>query len=105
MVDTKREGGSLSNISTSLGHRKIAFIRGPKLADRQRTAVERDSEIRTLGWTGDRSRARPAATGFFRSQLGLRGRLPVHEELLQRKKRFTALMAFDDLTALGAIER
>src|SRR2546430_12659986 len=25
------------------------------------------------------------------------------EELLQRKKRFTALMAFDDLTALGAI--
>src|SRR5260370_14972960 len=39
----------------------------------------------------------------FDPHSGFEGGYRFTEELLQRKKRFTALMAFDDLTALGAI--
>ena len=39
----------------------------------------------------------------FDPNSGFEGGYRFTEELLQRKKRFTALMAFDDLTALGAI--
>jgi LacI family transcriptional regulator len=86
-----------------LGHRKIAFIRGPKMLI--------DSGPR---WRGIQKFAQSAGleidpalvqqlpesldpTSSFES--GLR----FVDELLQRKKRFTAMMAFDDLTALGAI--
>jgi LacI family transcriptional regulator len=86
-----------------LGHRKIAFIRGP----------------RTLGDSAPRWRA---VRSFAKSTgLELDSRLVVDlpesgdpmssfeaghrltEELLKRKRPFTALMAFDDLTAFGAI--
>lgn len=87
----------------SLGHRKVAFIRGPKTLT--------DSAPR---WKGVRSFA--AA-----HQLELDPRLIVDlpesrvpiagfeegyrltEELIKRKRPFTALMAFDDMTAFGAI--
>jgi LacI family transcriptional regulator len=87
----------------SLGHRKIAFIRGP----RQLT----DTEPR---WRGVRTLARER-------DLELDSRLIVDlpesgdplssfeqgykltEELLHRRRPFTALMAFDDMTAFGAI--
>jgi LacI family transcriptional regulator len=87
----------------SLGHRKIAFIRGPhQLAD---------TEPR---WRGVRTLARER-------NLELDSRLIVDlpesgdplssfeegykltEELLHRRRPFTALMAFDDMTAFGAI--
>ena len=86
-----------------LGHRKIAFIRGPKTLA--------DSAPR---WQGIRSFAK--STG-----LELDPRLIVDlpesqdpissfeagykltEELIKRKRPFTALMAFDDMTAFGAI--
>ncbi len=87
----------------SLGHRTIAFIRGPKtLADS------------TPRWKGIRSFAKG-------SGLELDPRLIVDlpesqepissfesgykltEELVKRKRPFTALMAFDDMTAFGAI--
>src|SRR5208282_4049380 len=88
----------------SLGHRKIAFIRGPRQLS--------DTEPR---WRGVRSIARERG-------LELDPRLIVDlpesgdplssfeqgykltEELLQQsRRRFTALMAFDDMTAFGAI--
>jgi LacI family transcriptional regulator, galactose operon repressor len=87
----------------SLGHRKIAFIRGPKTLG--------DSAPR---WKGVRSFAKA-------SGLDLDARLIVDlpesedpissfeagykltEELLKQKRPFTALMAFDDMTAFGAI--
>ncbi|HUE44032.1 MAG TPA: LacI family DNA-binding transcriptional regulator [Candidatus Sulfotelmatobacter sp.] len=86
-----------------LGHRKIAFIRGPKMLI--------DSGPR---WRGIQKFAQSAGldidpvlvqqlpesldpTSSF--EAGFR----LAEELLQRKKKFTALMAFDDLSALGAI--
>src|SRR5580693_3064932 len=86
-----------------LGHRKIAFIRGPKMLI--------DSGPR---WRGIQKFAHGAALEIdpslvvqlpdsFDPSSGFEGGYRFTEELLQRKKRFTALMAFDDLTALGAI--
>jgi LacI family transcriptional regulator len=87
----------------SLGHRKIAIIRGPK--------VLTDSSPR---WKGIRSFAKE-------SGLELDSRLIVDmpesrdplssfemgykltEDLLRQKRPFTALLAFDDMSAFGAI--
>jgi len=87
----------------SLGHRKIAFIRGPQqLSDTEprwrgvRTlARERDLEIDSrlvvdLPESGD---------PFSSFEQGYK----LTEELLRRRRPFTALMAFDDMTAFGAI--
>jgi LacI family transcriptional regulator len=87
----------------SLGHRKIAFIRGPKMLV--------DSSPR---WRGVRSFARsvgleidPALVVDLPDSLdpnsGFEGGIRLTEELLKHKKRFTAIMAFDDMTAFGAI--
>ena len=86
-----------------LGHRKIAFIRGPKMLI--------DSGPR---WRGVQKFAHAAGLEIdaslvlqlpesFDPNSGFDGGYRLTEELLQRKKKFTALMAFDDLTALGAI--
>ncbi|HEY6302720.1 MAG TPA: LacI family DNA-binding transcriptional regulator [Terriglobales bacterium] len=87
----------------SLGHRKIAFIRGPHQLS--------DSEPR---WRGVRTLARerdlqidprlvvdlPESGDPFSSfEQGYK----LTEELLRRRRPFTALMAFDDMTAFGAI--
>jgi len=86
-----------------LGHRNIAFIRGPKMlidsAPRwrgiqkfaQASGIEIDAAlIMQLPESLDPNSSFESGYRFT-------------EELLQRKKKFTALMAFDDLTALGAI--
>jgi LacI family transcriptional regulator len=87
----------------SLGHRKIAFIRGPQQLF--------DTEPR---WRGVRSLARerdlaidprlvvdlPDSRDPFSS---FEDGYKLTEELLHRKRPFTALMAFDDMTAFGAI--
>jgi len=87
----------------SLGHRKIAFIRGPKALT--------DSSPR---WRGIRNFAK-------QSDLELDNRLIVDmpesrdplasvelgfkltEDLIRQKRPFTALVAFDDMSAFGAI--
>jgi LacI family transcriptional regulator len=87
----------------SLGHRKIAFIRGPRqLSDTEprwrgvRTlAREHDLEIDSrlvldLPESGD------PLSSFEQGY-------KLTEELLRRRRPFTALMAFDDMTAFGAI--
>jgi LacI family transcriptional regulator len=87
----------------SLGHRKIAFIRGPhELFDTEprwrgvrAAARERDLEldlhlIVDLPESGD---------PFSSFEQGYK----LTEELLERGHPFTALMAFDDMTAFGAI--
>jgi LacI family transcriptional regulator len=87
----------------SLGHRKIAFIRGPKMLA--------DSSPR---WRGVRSFARsvgleidPTLVADLPDSLdpnsGFEGGFKITEEFLKHKKRFTAVMAFDDMTAFGAI--
>jgi LacI family transcriptional regulator len=86
-----------------LGHRKIAFIRGPKMLI--------DSAPR---WRGIQKFAQsvgleidPALIQQLPESLdpnsSFESGFRFAEDLLQRKKKFTAMMAFDDLTAMGAI--
>ncbi|HVS89320.1 MAG TPA: LacI family DNA-binding transcriptional regulator [Candidatus Acidoferrum sp.] len=102
MVDN--EGGARLALEHlyQLGHRKIAFIRGPKMLI--------DSAPR---WRGIRKFAHGAGLKIdaglvlqlpesFDPNSSFDGGFRMTEELLHRKKPFTALMAFDDLTALGA---
>ncbi len=87
----------------ALGHRKIAFIRGPKTLT--------DSAPR---WKGVRSFAKARGLELDpRLTVDLpESRDPISsfetgykltEDMLKAKRAFTALMAFDDMTAFGAI--
>ena len=87
----------------SLGHRKIAFIRGPKALT--------DSSPR---WRGVRNFAKECGleidlaldygiAGIARSHASFEAGYKLTEELIRQKRPFTALMAFDDMTAFGAI--
>src|SRR5271166_1915625 len=87
----------------SLGHRKIAFIRGPKtLSDSsprwrgvrncaKACALELDSKLIV-----DLPESRDPLSSFEMGQ-------KLTEDLLKQKHQFTALLAFDDMTAFGAI--
>ena len=87
----------------SLGHRKIAFIRGPKTLT--------DSAPR---WKGIRAFARTVGLDLDANLIAdlpesrqpissFEGGYILTEELLASKRQFSALMAFDDMTAFGAI--
>jgi len=87
----------------TLGHRKIAFIRGPKtLADSaprwkgvrlfaQASGLELDPKLIV-----DLPESRDPISGF---EDGYK----LTEDLVKRKRQFTAIMAFDDMTAFGTI--
>jgi LacI family transcriptional regulator len=103
MVDNETGGRIALEHLYQLGHRKIAFIRGPKMLI--------DSAPR---WRGVQKFAHAAGLEIDSSLVvqlpdsldpnsGFDGGYRLTEDLLQRKKKFTALMAFDDLTAMGAI--
>ena len=103
MVDNEAGGHMAIEHLHSLGHRKIAFIRGPKMLG--------DSVPR---WRGVRAFSRsvdleidPALVvdlpDYLDPNSGFENGYKLTEELLRRKKRFTAIMAFDDLTAFGSI--
>jgi LacI family transcriptional regulator len=103
IVDNEIGGSVALEHLHSLGHRKIAIIRGPKALT--------DSSPR---WRGIRNSAKAC-------QLELDSRLIVDlpesrnpvssfeagqkltEELIRQKRSFTALLAFDDMSAFGAI--
>src|ERR1700723_3503641 len=87
----------------ALGHRKIAFIRGPKTLT--------DSAPR---WKGVRNFARTSGLELDERLIvdlpesrdpisSFEAGYKLTEELIQRKNPFTALMAFDDMAAFGAI--
>jgi LacI family transcriptional regulator len=117
MIGRELEAGSISSVTVdnelgaqlaiehlfSLGHRKIAFIRGPKRIT--------DTAPR---WKGVRNFAKaheleidaalvldlPESSDPISSfEAGYK----LTENLIRQKRPFTALMAFDDMTALGAI--
>jgi LacI family transcriptional regulator len=83
-----------------LGHRKIAVIKGPK--------VMSDSAPR---WDGIQECARDRGIQIDRSLVvEIQGRNSTYEQgyqlteqLLRKRKQFSALIAFDDLTAFAAI--
>jgi LacI family transcriptional regulator len=103
MVDNETGGRLSLEHLYQLGHRRIACIRGPKSlidsAPRWR-GVQKFAQSVNLEIDPALVVQLPEvydATASF--DQGYR----LTEELLQKKKKFTALLAFDDLTALGAI--
>jgi len=103
MVDNEAGGRLAVEHLYQLGHRRIAIIRGPKRLI--------DSAPR---WRGIQKFAQsvkleidPALVlqlpDVFDANASFEHGYRLTEELLQKKKKFTALLAFDDLTALGAI--
>ena len=86
-----------------LGHRKVAFIRGPKMFA--------DSADR---WKGIRSFAQDAGLELdprltvdladqYDPTTGFEGGFKLTQELLHGKRKFTAVMAYDDMTAFGVM--
>ena len=86
-----------------LGHRKIAFIRGPKtLAD----SAPRWQGIRSFAKSTSLELDPRLIVDLPESQdpiSSFEAGYKLTEELIKRKRPFTALMAFDDVTAFGAI--
>jgi LacI family transcriptional regulator, galactose operon repressor len=103
MVDNETGGRMALEHLHQLGHRKIAFIRGPKMlidsAPRWR-GVQKFAHAANLEIDAALVLQLPDS---FDPNSGFEGGQRLTEELLQKKKKFTALMAFDDLTALGTI--
>jgi LacI family transcriptional regulator len=86
-----------------LGHRKIAFIRGPeKLHDsvNRWRGIEKFAAERGLAIDAKLVRQLPE---MLDANSGFDGGVELTAELLRSRRKFTALMAFDDLTALGAL--
>ncbi|AXC11380.1 Ribose operon repressor [Acidisarcina polymorpha] len=103
VVDNVAGGYTAMEHLYSLGHRKIAVIRGPeKLGDSnlrwqgiQQFAAEHNYQL-------DPRRVRLLPEALDPTS-GFEGGVAATEDLLRSAADFTALLAFDDLTALGAI--
>src|SRR5258708_23017103 len=103
MVDNEAGGRLALEHLHKLGHRKIAFIRGPKtLIDSARRWQGVQKFAHSVGLEIDQSMAMQLDEEFDPNS-SFEGGVRFTEELLRRKRKFTALLAFDDLTALGAI--
>jgi LacI family transcriptional regulator len=86
-----------------LGHQKIAFIRGPKsLIDSAPRWTGIQKFAQAAGWEIDPKRV-VDLPDCFDPDLGFENAYRLTKELISRGRDFTALMAFDDLTACGAI--
>lgn len=86
-----------------LGHRKIAVVRGPeKLTDSRRRwdGIQRFAAERGLKINARHVRQ---LSGSLDSASGFEDGAKLTGELLRESPSFSALIAFDDLTALGAI--
>jgi DNA-binding LacI/PurR family transcriptional regulator len=103
IVDNEAGGYLALEHLYALGHRKIAFIRGPKtLADSsprwhgirrfaKACGLELDAHLIV-----DLPESQDLLSSFEAGQ-------ELTEDLIRQKRQFTALLAFDDMTAFGAI--
>jgi LacI family transcriptional regulator len=117
MIGRELEAGAISSVIVdnelgahlaiehlfSLGHRKIAFIRGPKritdTGPRWR-GVRNFAKAHDLEIDADLVFDLPESSDPISSfEAGVK----LTENLIRQNRSFTALMAFDDMTALGAI--
>jgi DNA-binding LacI/PurR family transcriptional regulator len=103
LVDNEAGGALALRHLTELGHRKIAIVRGPEELF--------DTEPR---WAGIRRAATEAGIAIDRKLVfqlpnltdptsGFEGGLQISKEMLASGRPFTAVLAFDDLTALGVV--
>jgi LacI family transcriptional regulator len=103
IVDNEAGGKLALEHLYKLGHRKIAFIRGPKtLIDSAPRWKGIQKFAASVGLEIDANLTAQLPDAFDPTS-GFEGGLRLTEEMLQKRKKFTALLAFDDLTALGAI--
>jgi len=103
MVDNEAGGRLALEHLYQHGHRRIAIIRGPKRlidsAPRWR-GIQKFAQSVKLELDSDLILQLP---DVFDPNSSFEHGYRLTEELLKRKKRFTALLAFDDLAALGAM--
>ena len=103
MVANEAGGRLAADHLYQLGHRRIAIIRGPKRlidsAPRWR-GIQKFAQSVKLEIDSSLVLQLPEV---FDANASFEHGYRLTEELLQKKKKFTALLAFDDLTALGAI--
>jgi LacI family transcriptional regulator len=103
IVDNESGGRAALEHLYSLGHRQIAFMRGPKtLAD----SAPRWRGVRAFAKANDLDLAPDLIVDLPESRnpiSSFEAGYQLTEELIRRKRPFTALMAFDDMTAFGAI--
>ncbi len=103
LIDNRKGGAIALTHLAGLGHHKIAIIRGPEEL--------LDSEPR---WEGVQKAAAKAGIeidprlvlqlpSMTDSAFGFEGGVRAAKQLLQTKRPFTAVLAFDDMTALGVI--
>ncbi len=103
MVDNEAGGRLALEHLYQLGHRKIAFIRGPKqLIDTAPRWKGIQKFAQAVGLELDPS-LQTNLPDAFDPNSGFENGHRFTEDLILRKKKFTAILAFDDLTALGAI--
>ncbi len=103
IVDNEAGGYLAIKHLYDLGHRQIALIRGPeKLIDSTRRWNGIERFARENGWKIDPRRVRQLRDAIEPIS-GFEGGMQLTADLLQSRQKFTALMAFDDLTALGAL--
>lgn len=103
IVDNELGGQSAVQHLYSLGHRKIAFIRGPK---RITDTAPRWKGVRGFAKAHDLEIDPELVVDLPESSDPLSSfdaGYELTQELLRRKHPFTALMAFDDIAAFGAI--
>lgn len=103
VVDNEAGGYAALQHIYQLGHRKIAFVLGPeKLSDSNRRwhGMQRFAAEHNLSIDQRRVRRLVEALDPFS---GFTGGRELTEELLRSRIEFSALLAFDDLTALGAV--
>jgi LacI family transcriptional regulator len=103
IVDNEAGGYIAIKHLYELGHRRIAVIRGPRMlsdSNRRWSGVQRFAAEQGLALD---ERLVLELPGAIDPISGFEGGAQLTEELLQSRSKFTALVAFDDLTALGAI--
>jgi LacI family transcriptional regulator len=117
MIGRELQAGSISSVTVdnelgahaaiehlfSLGHRQIAFIRGPK---RITDTAPRWKGVRNFAKTHDLEIESALVLDLPESSdpiSSFEAGYKLTEKLLHQKRPFTALMAFDDMTALGAV--
>jgi DNA-binding LacI/PurR family transcriptional regulator len=104
-VTVDDEGGGYAAVSHlyALGHRKIAFVRGPRALSSSKNR-----------WRGVQRFARDNGLPLderlivdlpdqLNPSMGVDDAFRMTQELLKQRRGFTALMAYDDMTAYGAI--
>jgi DNA-binding LacI/PurR family transcriptional regulator len=102
-VDNEAGGYAAAEHLYRLGHREIAVIRGPKeLGDSNRRweGIQSFAREAKLKLKAERIAQLPAAVD---PTSGFDGGLRLTTEMIRSKVPFTALIAFDDLTAFGAV--